>query len=95
MIQRFAGVGAAGAAPVDELDGVDPAVAVLDLVDGAGGEADRLGQAALGVARVHTQLVQTFGQPAVRGLVLRLGFTFGACCHLRSKLWFGCSCFEM
>lgn len=85
----------AGLAPIDELDRVDAAVAVFDLVDGAGGQADGFGQAALGVAGGFAEFEQPLDQAPVGRLVLGLFLVFLACSHLRSTLKFDLACFDM
>lgn len=52
LIEGFSRIGFAGAAPAGELDRVDAAIAVFYLMDGAGGQSDRFGEAALRVARL-------------------------------------------
>ena len=69
------GIAPAGFDPLDKLHGVDPALAVLDLVDERVGSLHLGGEGAVGQARGGAQVPELFAQPSVRERVL------GPCSH--------------
>lgn len=68
-----AGVGAAGLAPAAELDGVDPAVALLDLVDKGVRLLEDPAELGLGQAGFVADRSEPLAQADVVRVVLRVG----------------------